>query len=75
MDVEPTNNVSERALRHSVIHRKVIGCFRSEEGASAYALYRTVEDTARKQGQKVLDALYAVLGRPLTPDTVCFSSL
>jgi transposase len=74
-DIPFDNNASERALRPVVIHRKVIGGFRSEEGASAYTLYRTVEDTARKQGQKVLDTLYAVLGRPLTPDTVCFSSL
>jgi len=29
IDVSPTNNVSELALRPSVIHRKVIGCFRS----------------------------------------------
>ena len=36
-DVSPTNNVSERALRPSVIHRKVIGRFRSGWGAQAYA--------------------------------------
>ena len=29
-DVEPTNNSSERDLRPSVIHRKVIGGFRSD---------------------------------------------
>ena len=32
-DVEPTNNSSERDLRPSVIHRKVIGSFRSAWGA------------------------------------------
>lgn len=74
-DIPFDNNASERALRPAVIHRKVIGGFRSEEGAAAYALYRTMEDTARKQQQKVLDALYSALGRPLNPDTVCFSSL
>jgi transposase len=74
-DVPFTNNASERALRPAVIHRKVIGSFRSEEGACAYALYRTIEDTARKRGQTILDALYAVLGRPVAPHQVCFSSL
>lgn len=32
-DVPPTNNESERALRPSVIHRKVTNGFRSEWGA------------------------------------------
>jgi transposase len=32
-DVEPANNSSERDLRPSVIHRKVIGGFRSAWGA------------------------------------------
>ena len=36
-DVEPTNNVSERALRPSVIFRKVTNGFRSGWGAKAYA--------------------------------------
>jgi transposase len=74
-DVPFDNNASERALRPAVIHRKVIGGFRTEAGASAYALYRTIEDTARKRGQRILDALYDVLGRPIAPHTVCFSSL
>ena len=74
-DVPFDNNASERVLRPAVIHRKVTGGFRTEAGVVAYALYRTLEDTARKRGQSILDALYAVLGRPLTPHTVCFSSL
>ncbi|MCP3687569.1 MAG: IS66 family transposase, partial [Gammaproteobacteria bacterium] len=36
-DVPPTNNISERHLRMSVIFRKVTGCFRSEWGAGLYA--------------------------------------
>ncbi len=32
---EGAQHVAERALRHSVIQRKVIGCFRSEWGAKA----------------------------------------
>jgi transposase len=60
-DVPFTNNASERALRPAVIHRKVIGGFRSEAGATAYALYRTIEDTAHKRGQNILKTLVQAL--------------
>jgi transposase len=59
-DVEPTNNSSERDLRPSVIHRKVIGGFRSDWGAEASAIRSSIRATARKQGQNLLDALRAV---------------
>ena len=52
------NNASERALRNSVIHRKVSVCatsfrtpgsgFRSDAGAAAHAVVSSVVDTARK---------------------------
>jgi transposase len=61
-DVEPTNNSSERDLRPSVIHRKVIGGFRSAWGAEASAIRTTILATARKQGDNLLDALRAVAG-------------
>ncbi len=49
-DVPFTYNASERVRRPAVIHRKVIGGFRSEAGVTAYTLYRTVDDTARRRG-------------------------
>src|SRR3954470_2949205 len=61
-DVEPTNNSSERDLRPSVIHRKVIGGFRSDWGAEASAIRTSILATARKQAQNLLDALRAVTG-------------
>jgi transposase len=61
-DVEPTNNSSERDLRPSVIHRKVIGGFRSARGAEASAIRTSILTTARKQGQNLLDACLAVAG-------------
>jgi transposase len=61
-DVEPTNNSSERDLRPSVIHRKVIGGFRSPWGAEASAIRTTLMATARKQGRNLLDAFRAVAG-------------
>ncbi|MCC6175180.1 MAG: transposase [Chloroflexi bacterium] len=61
-DVEPTNNSAERDLRPSVIHRKVIGGFRSTWGAEASAIRSTILATARKQGRNLLDACRAVTG-------------
>jgi transposase len=61
-DVEPTNNSSERDLRPSVIHRKVIGGFRSAWGAEASAIRSSILATARKQGQNLFDAFLASAG-------------
>ncbi len=61
-DVEPTNNSSERDLRPSVIHRKVIGGFRSTWGAEASAIRSSILATARKQGQNLLNAFRAIAG-------------
>ena len=67
LDVSPTNNVSERALRPSVIHRKVIGCFRSGWGARAYAALASVIDTAELDGVHAFDAIQSLLGAPSLP--------
>jgi transposase len=64
--VPPTNNASEQALRHSVVHRKVTGGFRSDWGADAHAIVTTVLDTARKRGEDLLATLHAALGAPAT---------
>jgi transposase len=61
-DVEPTNNSSERDLRPSVIHRKVIGGFRSDWGAEASAIRTSILATARKQGRNLLDAFLTIAG-------------
>jgi transposase len=59
------NNGSERALRNSVVHRKVLAGFRSEWGASAFATVTTVIETARKEGHRIFEALRALLGPPM----------
>jgi transposase len=46
-DVPYTNNACERALRPSVIFRKVTGCFRAEWGAKVYAAAASVIATGR----------------------------
>jgi transposase len=66
-DVSPINNVSERALRPSVIHRKVIGCFRSKWGAHAYAALATVIDTAELNGIHAFAAIQSLFGRTVLP--------
>jgi hypothetical protein len=60
--VEPTNTGSERDLRPSVSHRKVIGGFRSGWGAEASAIRTSLLATARKQGHNLLDACLAIAG-------------
>ena len=58
------NNASERALRNSVIHRKVSGGFRSDAGAEAHAVVSSVVDTARKRGEDVFETLQSHIGSP-----------
>lgn len=61
------NNAAERALRPSVVHRKVTGGFRSVWGAHAYAALASVIDTAKLRGQSVFDTLVALMGHPVLP--------
>jgi transposase len=66
-DVAPTNNVSERALRPSVVHRKIIGCFRSTWGANAYAAFASVIATAALKNISSFDAIQSLFGIPSLP--------
>lgn len=72
-DVAPTNNACERALRPSVVHRKVLGSFRSEWGAQAYAALTTVLNTAKRHGESAFAKLVYLMGKPIlhyvTPST------
>jgi transposase len=65
LEIPPTNNESERALRTSVIHRKVTNGFRSEWGAQAYADLQTVIATARHRQENVFDTLAKMMGPSL----------
>jgi transposase len=66
-DVPAHNNACERALRPSVIHRKVMGSFRSAWGAPGYAALATVLNTARRNGQSTFHKLVALMGQPVLP--------
>lgn len=65
LDVPAHNNACERALRPSVIHRKVLGSFRSDWGAQAYAALATVLNTAKRNGQSAFQKLVGLMGAPV----------
>jgi transposase len=56
-NVEPTNNASERTLRHAVLWRKTSGGTDSEEGSRFVERILTVLATCRRQGRAILDYL------------------
>lgn len=60
-DVPYTNNACERALRPSVIFRKVTGGFRAEWGARVYAAAVSIIATGRLHGLTAFRALRAAL--------------
>lgn len=60
-DVQPTNNESERALRPSVIFRKVTNCFRSKWGAKVYADLCSIVGTGRRNGRSPLQSIRSAL--------------
>jgi transposase len=68
-NASPTNNVSERALRPSVIHRKVIGCFRSTWGANTYDAFASVIDIAALKDISSFDAIQNLFGTSSLPHT------
>ena len=56
-----TNNASERALRPSVVFRKVTNGFRSQWGGHLFAAVRSVVDTGRQNGLSVFQSIRATL--------------
>jgi transposase len=56
-DVEPTNNASERALRPTVIFRRVTNGFRSDWGAKVYADICSIVSTGRIHCRSPLAAI------------------
>ena len=60
-EIEPTNNMAERGLRHGVVIRKISGGSRSEKGAETTARLLSVVETVKKQEGNIMDNLVNVL--------------
>jgi len=63
--MEPTNNLGEHAMREHVIIRKIIGCFRSENGAENYQYISSLLATCRLQDKNGFVELERILRQEL----------
>ena len=64
----PTNNISERDLRHHKTQQKISGRLTSEQRTQDRYRIRGYLSTAAKHGHNTMDALRdAILGHPWTP--------
>jgi transposase len=62
------NNLAERDVRMMKVKQKISGAFRTRAGAETFCAIRSYISTARKQGQRVLNAIHdALLANPFIP--------
>ena len=62
-DVEPTNNASERSLRHAVIWRKLSFGTQSPDGSRFVETMLTVIETCRQQSRNVFEYVTSAVQR------------
>ncbi len=74
-DGPPTNNLAERALRPLVIFRKVCQGSRSTIGSENISIFSSLTQTAKLQGQSILDLLHQLLtGNPESATEALYSN-
>ena len=61
IDVEPTNNFAEQALRELIVQRKIMGGLRSEDGAIAMEKITTCLASWKKQEKPLFETLKSYL--------------
>lgn len=61
LEVEPTNNYAEQALRELIVQRKIIGGLRSEKGAESLETISTLITTWKKQDKPLLETMKSYL--------------
>lgn len=59
-DVPSHNNGSEKAIRNVKVKQKVSGQFKTDAGANAFAIIRSIIDTAIKSGKDVYKELFTI---------------
>ena len=64
LEIDPTNNISERELRALVIIRKISNGSRSRRGANATAMLLSIIQTLRFKKENILQGLQAILKNP-----------
>ncbi|MBU4116814.1 MAG: IS66 family transposase [Nanoarchaeota archaeon] len=57
LEVEPTNNFAEQALRELIVQRKIMGGLRSEKGAETLEVISTMIATWKKQSKPLLETM------------------
>jgi len=57
LEVEPTNNLAEQALRELIVQRKIMGGLRSEKGAESLEVISTMLATWKKQKKSLPETL------------------
>ena len=60
LQIDPTNNVAERAVRHAVLQRRIQGGTQSDRGSRWIERIQSVRETCRLQNRPVLTYLQNV---------------
>ncbi len=62
LEVEPTNNFAEQALRELIVQRKIMGGLRSEKGAKTLEVVSTMIATWKKKDKPLLETMKGYIG-------------